>query len=250
MKKEYSKSRILALVLTIAALAVGQTVRADQTWSVSYEKYSVENNRYAAFTITRTETIEEETVLYRTVSLTALAGKYFEEKTGELTFDIGQASKTVIVHEQDPGDADLIYNYWIYDVSCRNYRFEVLNNTNGAELAHCDRPITHGSQYNVDATKLFQNKEITAFTDEKTVDDAATGFGQASYVINPKDEGYYASADSPKAYLTKTGMKLAMTFDFLAKEKEDGYQYFQVLVDDETNYDSGNGNGDGELDEN
>ena len=45
MKKEYSKSRILALVLTIAALAVGQTVRADQTWSVSYETYSVENNR-------------------------------------------------------------------------------------------------------------------------------------------------------------------------------------------------------------
>ena len=248
MKKEYSKSRILALVLTIAALAVGQTVRADQTWSVSYEKYSVENNRYAAFTITRTETIEEETVLYRTVSLKALAGKYFEEKTGELTFDIGQASKTVIVHEQDPGDADLIYNYWTYDVQYRSYRFEVLDNTNGAELAHCDRPITHGSQYNVDATKLFQNKEITAFTTEEKVDDAATGFGQASYVINPKDEGYYASADAPKAYLTKTGMKLAMTFDFLAKEKEDGYQYFQVLVDDETNYDSGNGNGDvGEI---
>ena len=45
-----------------------------------------------------------------------------------------------------------------------------------------------------------------------------------------------------------TGAKLAMTFDFLAKEKEDGYQYFQVLMDDETNYDSGNKDGDvGEI---
>ena len=111
MKKEYSKSRILALVLTIVALAVGQTVRADQTWSVSYETYSVENNRYTTFTVTRTKATEAETVKYRTVSLTALAGKYFEEKTGELTFDIGQASKTDMVHEQDPGDADLIYKY-------------------------------------------------------------------------------------------------------------------------------------------
>ena len=248
MKKEYLKSRILALVLTIAALAVGQTVRADQTWSVTYETYSVENNRYATFTVTRTETGAAETVKYRTVSLTALAGKYFEEKSGDLTFAANESSKTVVVHEQDPGDADLIYNYWTYDVQYRSYRFEVLDNTNSTELAHCDRPITHGIEYNVDATKLFQNKEITAFTDEKTVDDAASGFGQASYVINPKDEGYYASADAPKAYLTKTGMKLAMTFDFQAKEKEDGYQYFQVLVDDETNYDSGNNAGDvGEI---
>ena len=167
MKKEYLKSRILALVLTIAALAVGQTVRADQTWSVTYETYSVENNRYATFTVTRTETGAAETVKYRTVSLTALAGKYFEEKTGDLTFGINDASKTVVVHEQDPGDADLIYNYWTDDVQYRSYRFEVLDNTNSTELAHCDRHLTHDSKYNVDATKLFQNKEITAFTDEK-----------------------------------------------------------------------------------
>ena len=248
MKKEYLKSRILALVLTIAALAVGQIVRANQTWSVTYETYSGENNRYTTFTVTRMETTAAETVKYRTVSLTALAGKYFTEKTGELAFAAGDASKTVVVTEQDLGNADLIYNYWTYDVSCRNYRFEVLDYTNGTELAHRDRPITHGSEYNVDATKLFQNKEITAFTAEKKVDDAASGFGQDKYVINPKDEGCYASADAPKAYLTMTGMKLAMTFDFQAKEKEDGYQYFQVLVDDETNYDSGNNAGDvGEI---
>ena len=237
-------NRVLALVLTIVALAVGQTVRANQTWSVTYDTETIGDNRFTVFTVTRTETTEAETVKYRTVSLTALAGKYFEEKTGELEFAAGDASKTVIITEQDLGDADLIYNYWTYDVQYRSYRFEVLDNTNGTELAHRDRPITHGSQYNIDATTLFQNKEITAFTDEKKVDDAANGFGQDKYVISPKDEGYYASADAPKAYLPMMGAKLAMTFDFQAKEKEDGYQYIQVLMDDETNYDSGNGNGD------
>lgn len=239
---------ILALVLTMAALATGQSAWAEQTWSVYSDTYTTENNRYTTFTVTRTETTAAETVKYRTVSLTALAGKYFEEKTGDLEFAAGDASKTVVVHELDPEGDDMIYHYWTYDVNFRFYRFEVLNYTNGTELAHCDRHLTHGIEYNVDATALFQNKEITAFTEEKTVDDAASGYGQAKYVINPQESGYYASTDAPKAYLTMTGMKLAMTFDFQAKEKEDGYQYFQVLMDDETNYDSSNGNGDvGEI---
>ena len=242
MKPNFTIFRIL--VLAVALIAAGQTAWADNVWSVTRETYSGDNNRYTTFTVTRTETGTAQTVKYRTVSLTALAGKYFEEKTGTLDFAANDASKTVIVHEQDLSDADLIYNYWTYDVSYRSYRFEVLDKTNGKELAHCDRPLTHGSEYNVDATKLFQNKEITAFTQETEVDDADNGFGQASYVINLKDEGCYASADAPKAYLTMTGAKLAMSFEFQVKEKEDGYQYLQVLVDDETNYDSGNEDGD------
>lgn len=241
MKQNMHIFRIL--VLAVALIAAGQTAWADK-WSVTYETYSGTNDRYASFIVTRSETGEAQTVKYRTISLTAPAGKFFEEKTGELTFNAGQAKNAVRITEKDLSDADLIYNYWTYDVSYRSYRFEVLDNTNGTELAHCDRPITHGSAYNIDATTLFQNKEITAFTGPVTVDDAQNGFGQASYVINPKDAGCYASADAPKAYLTMTGAKLAMSFEFQVKEKEDGYQYLQVLVDDETNYDSGNEDGD------
>ena len=83
--------------------------------------------------------------------------------------------------------------------------------------------------------------EMNVFSEPVTVDDAPKGFGQGSHAIQIND---FFTQTAPKAYLTMTDMKLAMTFDFQAKEKEDGYQYFQVLVDDETNYDSGNENGD------
>ena len=238
MKRRYF---LTTLILAVALIAAGQNAWAEQTWSVTRETYTVDNNRYTTFTVTRTETTAAQTVQYRTISLTALEGKYFEEKKGELEFAAGVASKTVIVHELDPEGADMIYRYWTDVVHYISYRFEVLN-PSGAELAHCDRLLYHSSSgYDVNATTLFQNKEITAFTDETTVDDASTGFGQAYYEIN-------ASTSAPKEYLTLTGAKLAMTFDFQAKEKEDGYQYLQVLMDDETNFDSGNGNGDvGEI---
>ena len=240
MKKEYLKSRILALVLTIAALAVGQTVCADQTWSVTYDTETIGDNRYTVFTVTRTETTAEETVKYRTVSLTALAGKYFTEKTGELSFAAGDATKMVKIDEQDLSDADLIYNYWSSGNQYRFYRFEVLSQS-GAELAHCDRPIYFGYSNYVNTATIFQNVEMNVFSEPVTVDDAPNGFGQGSHAIQIND---FFTQTAPKAYLTMTDMKLAMTFDFQAKEKEDGYQYFQVLVDDETNYDSGNENGD------
>ena len=235
MKQNFKIFRILALA--VALIASGQTAWADNVWSVTCDTYTVDNQRYTTFTVTRTETGTAQTLKYRTVSLTAVAGKYFEENTGTLEFAANDASKRVVVKELDPEGADLIYRYWTYDVPSISYRFEALDQS-GAELAHCDRHLSHGSSgYDVDAATLLQNKEITVFSDEKKVDDAANGFGQAYYETN-------ASTSAPKEYLTLIGAKLAMSFDFEAKEKEDGYQYLQVLVDDETNYDSGNKDGD------
>ena len=189
MKPNFTIFRILALA--VALIAAGQTAWADNVWSVTYETYSL-NNRYTSFTVSRTETGTAQTVKYRTVSLTALAGKYFEENTGELVFAANEDRKTVIVHEQDPEGADLIYRYWTYDVPSISYRFEALDQS-GAELAHCDRHLSHSSSgYDVDAATLLQNKEITVFSDEKKVDDAANGFGQAYYETN-------ASTSAPNA---------------------------------------------------
>ena len=114
MKPNFTIFRILALA--VALIAAGQTAWADNGWSVTCNTYTVDNKRHTTFTVTRTETGAAVTVLYRTVSLTAVAGKYFEENKGELVFAANDASKTVIVHEQDPEGADLIYRYWTSDV--------------------------------------------------------------------------------------------------------------------------------------
>ena len=234
------KQKVLALVLTIAALAVGQTVRADQTWKVTDKTGYTDNGRHVTFTITRTESTEAETVLYRTVSLTLTAGKYFVEKSGEVTFGIGETSKKVVVDELSPEGADLIYYYWTNDVQYRYYRFEVLSQS-GTELAHLDRSLHFWSDTYVNPTTMFKDVLMNVFPGPVTVDDASKGFGQAYHAIQIND---YFTQSAPQAYLTMIGAKLAMTFDFQAKEKEDGYQYIQVLVDDDTNYDSGNKDGD------
>ena len=238
-------NQVLALVLTIVALMVGQEAWADQTWSITDNGNSAQNVTYRNFHITRTETTKEETVKYRTVSLTALAGKQFQEVTGEVTFGVGESEKTVSVTELSLGDADFIYCYNIPDMS-RSYRFEVFDKDDH-ELVHFDRVFNHETRYDVDPTKIFQNVEVTVFTDPVTVDDAANGFGQAHYEINSGGSGFF-SATAPQNYFSGVGLRLAMSFDFQAKEKEDGYQYIQVLVNNYQDYDSGNQNGDvGEL---
>ena len=236
MKATRSLFRTL-LVLPVLLLAA-QNAWADNGWSVTGDEQTIGNNRYASFTITRTDASAAETVKYRTVSLTAVAGRHFEEKTGEVTFDTGVYTKYVEVNELDLDDAGSIYRYATPYLT-HNFRFEVLDQS-GAELTHCDRTLSHGIQY-VNPATLFKNAEITAFTDPVTVDDAQIGFGQAYHAIPVSD---YFAQTAPQAYLTLTGAKLAMSFEFQVKEKEDGYQYLQVLVDDDANYDSGGSNGD------
>jgi hypothetical protein len=221
-------------------MMAGQSAWAVQTWKVTDKTGYTDNGRYATFTITRTESTEAETVLYRTIGLTAPAGKYFVEKSGELTFGIGETSKKVVVDELSPEGADLIYYYWTNDVQYRYYRFEVLSQTND-ELAHLDRSLHFWSDTYVNSTTMFKDVLMNVFPGPVTVDDASNGFGQAYHAIQIND---YFTQSAPQAYLTMIGAKLAMTFDFQAKEKEDGYQYIQVLVDDDTNYDSGNKDGD------
>ncbi|MBO4801078.1 MAG: hypothetical protein J5545_04350 [Bacteroidaceae bacterium] len=228
-------------VLTIAALAVGQTVRADQTWTITNTANQIGNNKYAYFTVTRTETDAAETVKYRTVSLTALAGRHYEEQTGELTFKKGEESIKITINELELGSEGALYRYCTPDVSNRHYRFELLDVDNITVLASSDRDLYHNTQYDVYPTTIFKNVLMPFFTDPVKVDDASSGFGQGDQTILLDD---FFSQTAPKGYLTKIGTKLAMTFGFQAKEKSDGYQYIQVLVDEGTNYDSGNKDGD------
>ena len=73
---------IKTLIITILCLMTGQTA-----WAAS--SFTVENTTGTSkFVIKRTtNTSTTETVYYRTVSLSAIAGQHFTDKNGSLTFD-------------------------------------------------------------------------------------------------------------------------------------------------------------------
>ena len=84
--------KVLALVLTIAALAAGQSATAQ------VGTFTVTNTSGSTFTITRTtNTDATEKVMYRTVSLSAIAGTHFTAASGTLTFDAENNTRTVTV---------------------------------------------------------------------------------------------------------------------------------------------------------
>ena len=231
-----TRNSMYSLLLTIAAMMMGQgRAWASSTFSVT--------NADNIFTITRTETVEVETVNYRTVSLSALAGKHFTEATGSLEFAVGESEKMVTVTETAIGDIEAKYRY--QTGLLRSYRFEVLN-TAGAVVAHCNRAIVYGTGYQVELMKFFKNVEVKAFSGPVTVDDV--GYGTSPNTYHSIDIAEYFAATAPQEYFAAIGTQLGMTFDFQAKEIEDGYQYLQILVDETENYDSGNHDGEvGEL---
>ncbi|MBR6275821.1 MAG: hypothetical protein IKR31_02665 [Prevotella sp.] len=151
------------------------------------------------FTITRTETATAETVKYRTVSLTALAGKHFTEATGTLEFAADEASKTVTVTETAVGDIEALYRY--QTGTSRKYRFEVLDNTGASQLAYRERSIEYGSGYQIVLENLFKNVSLTAFTDAVTVDNV--GYGTSPNTYHSINIANYFAATAPR--WTQTG---------------------------------------------
>ena len=127
-------NQVLAFVLTIAALAVGQTAWAETTWSV-------ENNTGSTFRIKRSTSGTTETVKYRTVNLSAYAGQHYTAKSGEVTFGPTDTYIDVTVTERTPAADAYAYKY--QTGTKRKYRFDVTD-LGGFYLAHCDREITSG----------------------------------------------------------------------------------------------------------
>ena len=220
MTHSLSLQKILATLLTIAALFAGQQAFATSTFTVT----SSTSGYTTTFTITRTgNTSVAETVNYRTVSLSALAGQHFIEKIGTLSFSANQTSKTVSVTET--AIADIEANYRFQAGTVRKYRFEVLDK-DGYVLASKDREMNYGSNCRI-LTSDFDEKTVTVSSGETTAGDG--GYGSNPYLTMASD-GYYNNA-APQDYLSASNMELHMTLDFQAKEVEDGYQYLQILFD-------------------
>lgn len=213
--------RARILLIYIAMLAATQAWAS--TWTVT--------NSGSTFTITRSSSSGSETVLYRTVSLSAYAGQHFTEVSGSLTFSSGQTSKTVTVTEKTPST-----QYYQYqDGTTRTYRFEVTDQ-GGFQLAYKDRTYTTGIQVQ---SSYFDEKALNVLTDETTVTHA--GYNQASHTVSLIN---YFSSTEQKYYLGTCGAQFNTTVSIDAKEVDDGYQYIQILADDLTNCDTGANKGD------
>ena len=220
------KSSVLTFVLTIVAVMVGQSVWAASVFTVE----SLNNSN--TFRITREgNTAVEETIDWRVVSLSAIAGVHFTgyngNYSGTVTFAANQTYKDVTITENTPGDNAYKYQ----NGTTRSYLFEVLDR-NGDILASCNRSRSYGTS--VSGSGLFSEKTGTIQSDPFEVTDV--GYHQTPRTINRSS--FYN--DNDKAYLVFLAAQLRMMLEFEAKEEEDGYQYLQILFDNTTGYDSEN----------
>ena len=206
--KTVLKSFVLAAVAILAA-----AVRAETTWTVT----SATSGPTTTFTVTRDRSSTAETVLFRTVGLSAFAGQHFAATNGTLAFAAGESAKSMAVTERTPSvDA---YKFQIG--STRSYRFEVLN-TSGFLLAGAVREMTSGTAVPA-ASFAVQNflvrKDPWVVTDD--------GFDQSPWTDEPLLTG--DQLDVSWDYVRFAGAQLRMIFDLKMYELDDGYQHVQVL---------------------
>ena len=156
IKKKFDRvNRVLALMLMIAALMMGQSVWAQSKFTMSEPTHN-SSTHVTSFKVTRTtNTSSSEQVRYRTVSLSAKAGQHFTAKSGIVTFDEYHNEFTVQVTET-PDAIDEQYHF--QTETSRSYRVEILD-WGGFQLAYRDRVIDYGSTYQHSAS--YVNRSIT-----------------------------------------------------------------------------------------
>ena len=244
-------------LLLLFALALLVPVAMASTFSVT--------NDLNTFTITRSDASTAEVVMYRTVNRSAIARTHFSPTAGVLQFDVGETSKTVTVEELD---VNTIPAFCCFQSGYeRKYRFEVIDR-GGFVLAARDRDIYYGTDYRcqnyyvstsikdlvflrqVDETyytcHIMSGMHSTDYTDVLvpgtyyhpfTVYDSETY--QTPFTVST-DNLFVGSTnpDGLREYYTQIRNTMYATVYFFHDELAfGGYQYIQILADNETTYD-------------
>ena len=248
------------VLILIFALLASCGVWAENGWTVTKST----SGSVTTFTISRTNTAVAETVKYRLVNLSAYAGQHYNVTavngqnsnalSGNLSFSAGVGSKTVQVTEQTPGT-----NAYKYQTSGteRSYKLEVTD-LGGFLLAEETRSYTTGTTFSTDkvsksitnlvyfsgsnyASGLSSSKYLDVTYTPPTGQVETSGTLQGYVLI---DDSYdYAqkaatvstsslinTTGADTAYLNSMGCKIYATVCFTEKEKDDGYQYIQVIA--------------------
>ena len=251
MKISNTTKHIIVVLLTIAALAVGQSAWAASTFTLT----SSTSSGITTFTIIRSESTASETVYYRTVSLSAIEGQHFTAVSGSLTFAAGQTSKTVTVTEGNP-DAE-VYRY--QTGSRRSYRFELLD-IDGTVITLRDQTVITTTPFTYSGTNVntsipnysfvFLNGDpanligigncIDVAYTPPTSQVESSGTYQGYVLIDDSyDYSQRAATVSTNTLINSTGAtdaclkamgyKIYATVCFTMKEKNDGYYYVQIV---------------------
>ena len=251
------KARILTTMLALL-VAAGAFAQNQSSFTITC---STSNNQ-TTFSVTRTSnTSSSETVYFRTVSLSAIAGIHFTDQTGTLKFDSTHNTRNVIVQETPSGNVPEQYQF--QTGTTRSYRLELLDE-GGFSLASLNHDIEYNSSYRYQTTYLnrtvtdlvyFKNGSIASGSGNKYLDVAHSGTANTYKTI---DDGYdyndntlctvnigglYNNNYAFRNYLSNCGNKVYATVYFTMKEEDDGYQYIQILADNSTTYDGKDGDG-------
>ena len=238
-------NRLKLLITLLLLLSAGQVALA-QTFSVE----GTTSGNTTTFKIKRSgSNLPAQTVSYRTVSLSAIAGKHFTARSGEVSFAEGETDyKTVEITETLSANVEAQYHFQtkLY----RTYRFEVLDQ-DGFNLAESDHEIDYGQIYQ--HTANYVNRSVTDlvyFDNSGNIhSDSGNKYLDVSYNspdwIQVTDAGYgkqaertistnnlFHSSSELRNYLARdyNGYKMYATVYFTQKEEHDGYQYIQIYT--------------------
>ena len=226
--------KVLSALLTIVALALGQQANAECKFYIYGP--TVSGNK-ASFRIERRGDVGDEyyqTVYYRTVNITAFAGQHYTAASGQLNFGPNDNTKYVNVEELTPTNNAYIYQK---DLTERSYKLEVTD-LMGIPLDELERTITN-SGTSVNTSTAYDQQSYTIFSSRFLVTDK--GFDKNTYKTLSSND-FFTAAAVPQGYLTTAGSEVRATFGFDIFEMEDGYQHFQVLVDNTSTCDTDNNN--------
>ena len=263
-------NRKKVLILLFALLA-SCGVWAQNGWTITKST----SGSVTTFTISRTNTAVAETVRYRLVNLSAYAGQHYNVTavngqssnalSGEFSFTAGDnTSRTIQVTEQTATT-----NAYKYQTGTeRSYKLEVTD-AGGFYLAGNTRSFTTGTTFSIDKvsqsiTNLVyfngSGNYTSGVSSSKYVDvsytppsnqvetsgtlqgyvliDDSYDYAQKSATVSTSD--LINSTNATAAYLNSIGYKIYATVCFTEKEKDDGYQYIQIVAGNgSASYDTG-----------
>ena len=226
------KQELKTIVFCVAAAALAALSARASTFTVS-------NSGSNQFKITRSgATNIAETVRYRTVPLSAFPGKHYTEKSGVLTFDVGETNKSVSVAELSlpSSSSDVAYTY--QNGTQRSYRFELTDSV-GFYIAHCNRGRTIGTS--VPSSGAFAIKDVTIASGPYSADDR--GYKENGYESALSSSYFNSNNTAPRNWLQSIGAELRMTLSMDAMEEDDAYEYLQVLFSNTQTCDDRSGSG-------
>ena len=260
MKMTASRRMLLRAGL-VFALVFATAVAGASMYSVT----STNNT----FTITRDLATENETVTCRTVDLSAVQAVHFDAVTTNLTFGVGQTTKTVTVNEKSISSVPLAFRY--QTGTFRDYGFEVLGGADGILLAETTRRIDYGSTYQFannyvssyvsnlvyfaagsaytsHATSYSSSMAAGKYYDEyhtgsrnKWTKVTDAGYKQAVYTVSTSS--FFARVGATREYVQSLGYDFHAKICFEARDVDDGYHYVQVLADNDSTCDGDDGSG-------